>query len=225
MQSAAVRSISISSDDPRSVAKLWTAIALMERLAGLLLFVLSLPVLIAAAIAILTLSQRTPLVAHQRIGQGGKVIWVYKLRTMWSNSSDNVLWPLVECLRASDADCITPKKMNDPRITSRFAAFCRRLSIDELPQFWHVFRGEMALVGPRPLTRYELNAYYGAAAATVLKRKPGLSGLWQISGRSRLSYGQRRRLDLFMIRKWSVALYCRILIVTIPRVLIGKDAW
>lgn len=225
VQSAAVRSISILSEDARSVAKFWSAVALMERFAGLLLFVLSLPVLIAAAIAIVTLSRRTPLIAHQRVGQGGMIIWVCKLRTMWSGPSGGALWPLVEYLRAPDIDCITPKKMNDPRITNRFAAICRRLSIDELPQFWHVARGEMALVGPRPLTRYELNAYYGTAAAIILKKKPGLSGLWQISGRSRLSYAQRRRLDLFMIRKWSVALYCRILIVTIPRVLIGKDAW
>jgi lipopolysaccharide/colanic/teichoic acid biosynthesis glycosyltransferase len=152
-------------------------------------------------------------------------MWVLKVRTMWGNSSAGGLWPLVEYIRASDADCLVPKTAKDPRVTNRFAALCRRLSVDELPQLWHVIRGEMALVGPRPLTRYELNTYYGSAATTVLKKKPGLSGLWQISGRSRLSYAQRRRLDLFMIRKWSVSLYCRILLKTIPRVLVGKDAW
>lgn len=190
-----------------------------------MLFTLALPVLITVAVAVVVLSRRPPLVAHQRVGHGGRPIWVLKLRTMWSNSSTSGLWPLVEYIRASDADCFLPKKVKDPRVTNRFAALCRRLSIDELPQFWHVIRGEMALIGPRPLTRYELNTYYGSAATTILKKKPGLSGLWQVSGRSRLSYAQRRRLDLFMIRKWSVPLYCRILLKTIPRVIAGKDAW
>ncbi len=225
MQSAAIRSVTIPSDESRSGPKLWAAIAILERLTGVLLFTLALPLLIVVAAAVVLLSRRPPLIAHQRVGHGGRSIWVLKLRTMWSNSSAGGLWPLVEHIRASDTDCFLPKKVRDPRVTNRFAALCRRFSIDELPQLWHVIRGEMALVGPRPLTRYELNTYYGSAATTVLKRKPGLSGLWQISGRSRLSYAQRRRLDLFMIRKWSVPLYCRILLKTIPRVIVGKDAW
>jgi lipopolysaccharide/colanic/teichoic acid biosynthesis glycosyltransferase len=110
-------------------------------------------------------------------------------------------------------------------VTSRFAAFCRRYSLDELPQLWQVVRGEMSLVGPRPLTRQELDTYYGADASRIIAAKPGLSGLWQISGRSRLTYPQRRRLDLFLVRKWSVSLYLRILFTTLPRVAAGKDAW
>ena len=83
----------------------------------------------------------------------------------------------------------------------------------------------MALVAPRPLTRHELESYYGEDSEELLTRKPGISGLWQVSGRSRLTYGQRRRLDLFMIRKWSIWLYLRILVLTVPKVLAGKDAW
>jgi lipopolysaccharide/colanic/teichoic acid biosynthesis glycosyltransferase len=111
------------------------------------------------------------------------------------------------------------------RVTSRFAAFCRRYSLDELPQLWHVVRGDMALVGPRPLTRQELDTYYGPDAARVVLARPGLTGLWQIRGRSRLTYSQRRRLDVFLVEKWSISLYCRILFLTLPRVLGGKDAW
>ena len=134
-------------------------------------------------------------------------------------------WPgLIERVAETNVR-IVPKCANDPRVTSRFAAICRHHSIDELPQLWNVLRGEMAFIGPRPLTRSELADYYAGDAAELLTRKPGLSGLWQIRGRSRLSYRQRRRLDLFLIRQWSVRLYARILIATIPCVLFGKNAW
>jgi exopolysaccharide production protein ExoY len=101
----------------------------------------------------------------------------------------------------------------------------RKYSIDELPQLWHVVQGKMSLVGPRPMTAQELSDRYGQAAAEVLRFRPGLTGLWQIRGRSRLNYGQRRRLDLLFVRSWSVRLYFRILLATVPRVLTGKDAW
>lgn len=109
-------------------------------------------------------------------------------------------------------------------MTSPFAAFCRRYSLDELPQLWHVLRGEMALIGPRPLTLRELDIYYGSDAECVLSVRPGLSGLWQVRGRSRLPYPHRRRLDLFLVRNWSLGLYLKILLLTLPRVLAGKDA-
>jgi lipopolysaccharide/colanic/teichoic acid biosynthesis glycosyltransferase len=83
----------------------------------------------------------------------------------------------------------------------------------------------MALVGPRPLTASEIHVYYGASAIELLTRRPGLTGLWQIKGRSRLTYSQRRRLDLFLIRHWSPGLYLKVLLATIPRTLTGKDAW
>ena len=125
-----------------------------------------------------------------------------------------------------DPNCSAPpKERTDPRVTSRVATLCRRYSIDELPQLWHVLKGEMALLGPRPLTASEIQTYYGPAAVELLAVKPGLTGLWQTSGRSRLTYSQRRRLDLFMIRNWSAGLYLKILLRTIPAVLTGKDAW
>lgn len=189
-----------------------------------MLLIIVLPVLIAAALIIAALSRRSPLVAHSRVGLGGKPIWVLKLRTMWigDRRTGSIF---VERLPIVTSAFRGPKTADDPRVTSRFAAFCRRYSIDELPQLWNVVQGDLALVAPRPLTRQELDTYYGADAVLLLSRKPGLSGLWQISGRSRLTYRQRRRLDLFMIRKWSVLLYFRILILTLPRVLAGKDAW
>jgi lipopolysaccharide/colanic/teichoic acid biosynthesis glycosyltransferase len=113
----------------------------------------------------------------------------------------------------------------DSRVRSRFAAFCRRHSLDELPQLYHVARGEMSLVGPRPLTAEELRDWYGPAAATILSLRPGLSGLWQITGRNRLTYPQRKRLDVFLARRATAGLYVLILLRTIPRVLCGDDAY
>ena len=103
--------------------------------------------------------------------------------------------------------------------------FLRKYSIDELPQLWHVAQGKMSLVGPRPMTAQELSDHYVQAAAEVLRFRPGLTGLWQIRGRSRLNYKRRQRLDLHFVRHWSVRLYLRILVATVPRVLTGKDAW
>jgi lipopolysaccharide/colanic/teichoic acid biosynthesis glycosyltransferase len=127
--------------------------------------------------------------------------------------------------KIADYGAPSRKRQRDPRVTSPFAAFCRKFSIDEAPQLWHVVRGEMALIGPRPLTASELIEHYGASASEVLRLRPGLTGLWQVKGRNRLTYPQRLRLDLFMVRKWSIGLYLKILVATVPKVLLGKDAW
>lgn len=204
----------------------WVGVSIAERLgAGALLMLLTPPL---AVIGIVTaiLSRRSPLIAHLRVGQAGRPIWVLKFRTMWDRDSRrNGFATLVERLTPERAPAFEIKSSNDPRVTSRFAAACRRYSIDELPQLWHVLTGEMALVGPRPLTAAEIETYYSSAAEQLLSMKPGLSGLWQTKGRSRLSYRQRRRLDLFMVRKWSLSLYLRILAATLPTIVAGKDAW
>jgi lipopolysaccharide/colanic/teichoic acid biosynthesis glycosyltransferase len=116
------------------------------------------------------------------------------------------------------------KERIDPRVTSRFAVFCRRYSLDELPQLWQICCGEMSFVGPRPLTAAELAKYYGENTHDVLKLKPGLSGLWQVLGRNRLTYRQRRRLDLWLVRNFSPSLYFAILMRTPPQVLSGRNA-
>jgi lipopolysaccharide/colanic/teichoic acid biosynthesis glycosyltransferase len=117
------------------------------------------------------------------------------------------------------------KRRDDPRVWSRFARFCRRHSLDELPQLLHVVAGEMSLVGPRPVTPAEVSGIYGARAEEVLSAKPGLSGLWQISGRNRLPIEERCRLDLECVRKRSLGMYFRILMRTLPELLSGESAW
>jgi exopolysaccharide production protein ExoY len=205
---------------------LWLGIETLERFSAGALLAILLPVLALIGLVTVLLSRRSPLVAHRRVGKAGRQIWVVKLRTMWDRSSrEGELLTFVERLTPEFSQVTDVKNPNDPRVTSRFAVTCRKYSIDELPQLWHVVRGEMALVGPRPLTTTEIETYYRSAAGQLLSMKPGISGLWQIKGRSRLSYPQRRRLDLFMVRKWSLGLYIRILTATIPTVLAGKDAW
>ncbi len=194
----------------------------MERAAAAALFALMLPLLAVAAVCLRLLSGRAPLVAHLRVGMDGQPLWIWKLRTMWSPGPREP-FRLTERLTSSTTG--PPKLPEDPRVTSRFAVFCRRYSIDELPQLWQVALGELALVGPRPITRIEMDRYYAGAADELLRIRPGVAGLVQIMGRSRLSYAQRRRLDLFLVRRMSPGLYARILVELLPRVLRGEGAW
>jgi exopolysaccharide production protein ExoY len=198
-------------------------IACGERFAALVAVVVLLPFLAVVAGIVMLLSGRPPLVAHRRIGWHGAPFWMLKFRTMWPRERA-FTGGLIERLPADEAVPVV-KTGDDARVTSRFAKFCRRHSIDELPQLWHVVCGEMSLIGPRPVTAAEWNRYYGNSAAEVLELKPGLSGLWQTRGRNRLTYRQRRRLDIFLARHYCVLLYLRILGNTLPRLIAGRDAW
>lgn len=195
----------------------------IEQLFGIVAVTLLAPFLAVIALTIFLLSGRAPLVAHRRLGRDGRTLWMLKFRSMWNGSNSSDSSTFIEKLRDDRVPEI--KAGVDPRVTSRFAAFCRKFSIDELPQVWHVATGEMSFVGPRPMTPAEWSKYYGDSAAEVLQLKPGLSGLWQTRGRNRLTYRQRRRLDIFLARHYCLLLYLRILGQTVPRVLAGRDAW
>jgi lipopolysaccharide/colanic/teichoic acid biosynthesis glycosyltransferase len=202
----------------------------MERIAaGIALTAVS-PAMLALMGAVRAMSGRAPLVAHRRVGQYGDTLWVLKLRTMWEREKaprwkrgDKPRSGLVEYL--PDPAVPFVKNGNDPRVTSRLAAFCRRHSIDELPQLLHVASGTMRWVGPRPMTRAELDEHYGHEQTEVLTALPGLTGLWQVTGRNRLTYAQRRKLDLFLVRRYSWGLCARILLRTVREVLRPRDAW
>jgi exopolysaccharide production protein ExoY len=204
--------------------RIWSVIGPLERAASLMISILLLPLMASAAVAIAILSRRSPLVAHFRIGQFGAPFWTLKFRTMWPQGTRGGLRrEFIE--RIIDECGPEVKRLADPRVTSAFARFCRRFSIDELPQLFNVLRGEMSLVAPRPLTQGELVKYYGRDAAEILSVKPGITGLWQVMGRSRLTYEQRREMDLYLVRNRSLKLYFTILARTIPAVLKGKDGW
>jgi exopolysaccharide production protein ExoY len=202
---------------------IWSFIRPLERAASVLLLVLLSPLMVLAAAAIAMLSRRSPLVGHRRIGQFGAPFWTLKFRSMWGEAAGVGRGGLIEFI--VDERGPEYKRFADPRVSSAFARFCRQFSIDELPQLVNVVRGEMSLVGPRPVTQGELKRHYGADAAEMLRIKPGITGLWQVTGRSRLSFERRRELDLFLVRNRSARLYFTILMRTIPAVLKGKDGW
>ena len=201
----------------------WRTIGRAERLACVVALALLSPIWLTVATVITILSGESPLVAVLRSGRFGRPLWLLKFRTMWPEVRGAATsFRLVE--RIVDEEGPTKKEPSDVRITSRFARFCRRFSLDEIPQLMNVVAGEMSLVAPRPLTSSELREHYGEDAAEVLSARPGITGLWQISGRNSLTYAERRRLDLLLIRTLTPGLYARILARTIPVVLTGKNS-
>jgi lipopolysaccharide/colanic/teichoic acid biosynthesis glycosyltransferase len=193
-----------------------------ERAAALALLTAASPVLLVSMGTVAALSRRSPLIAHRRVGWQGESFWMLKLRTMWDNGGSPANG-LVE--RIEDIAGPQRKSAADPRVTSRFARFCRRHSIDELPQLWHVVRGEMALIGPRPLTAAEIRQFYGSDGEEVLQVKPGIAGLWQVSGRSRLTYPERLDFDLQFVRRRTPGMYLKIFVGALAEVISGTNAW
>jgi exopolysaccharide production protein ExoY len=196
---------------------------LPERLGAAAALVVASPVLFLTGAAIAVLSRRTPWIAHRRVGWRGKTLWMLKLRTMWGPETRGHSGGWIEYI--DDETGPENKDAGDPRVPHAFARFCRRHSLDELPQLLHVVRGEMSFVGPRPLTGRELRRHYGPDAAEILEAKPGLAGLWQVSGRNRLTYQQRRELDLRLVRGRSLRLYARVLLGAIAEVFGGENSW
>jgi exopolysaccharide biosynthesis polyprenyl glycosylphosphotransferase len=178
-------------------------------------------------LAIITSMKRTdpgPIFYRRRVvGVGGKEFDAFKFRTMVVNSQE-VLDELLDRDPEARAEYQQYYKLkNDPRIT-RVGQFLRKTSVDELPQLLNVLRGEMSLVGPRMITLEEVERYgrWGLNLHTV---KPGITGLWQTSGRSELTYEERVRLDMRYIRNYSIWLDLQILFQTIPAVLMSKGAY
>jgi lipopolysaccharide/colanic/teichoic acid biosynthesis glycosyltransferase len=173
---------------------------------------------IACLIVIIRLDSRGPaLFGQQRIGLRGKPFTLWKLRTMTHRSSQAIH---VQAARDWFDERPTGdryKTESDPRIT-RVGRYLRRSSLDELPQLFNVVRGEMSLVGPRPLMPYDRPSYGPLDFEREVVR-PGISGLWQVSGRDRLSARQMMALDIRYVREWSLGLDLKILALTVTTVL------
>lgn len=197
---------------------------LSERLAGLALLIAATPVTLASAVVLGVTYRRFPIIAHRRIGRHFTPFWMLKLRTMQPEGRQTARG-LFAIERLTTSPEATFKPQIDPRVSNWFASFCRRHSIDELPQLWHVACGQMSLIGPRPLTAEELEEHYGLAAQEVLAVKPGLSGLWQVQGRSYLSMPERVTIDLQFVRSKSRLMRLRIMLRTIHAVVLGNGAW
>lgn len=160
---------------------------------------------------------------HQRVGLKGKPFYCYKFRSMVPNA-EQVLQELLNKNPEARAEWEHSFKLkNDPRI-SPIGAFLRRTSLDELPQLWNVLLGDMSLVGPRPVIEAELERYADQKKYYRLVR-PGISGLWQISGRSDVDYAERVALDTWYIKNWTLWYDVAILFMTAKTVLAGKGAY
>jgi exopolysaccharide production protein ExoY len=187
-------------------------------IASLLIILAAIPIAIAAVL--ITLSSRGPvLYAQTRCGRHGTSFRCWKLRTMlWG--VDDYFVDRPELRQAFEKSW---KLGGDPRIT-RVGAFLRKTSLDETPQLWNVLRGEVSIVGPRPVVHNELAIMYGPHARTLLSVKPGLTGLWQVSGRSTLSYERRVALDLEYVARRSLIFDAAILLKTPLAVLSMRGA-
>jgi exopolysaccharide biosynthesis polyprenyl glycosylphosphotransferase len=161
----------------------------------------------------------SPFFGQQRVGKGGREFTVRKFRSMRPGADAQ----LTELLEYNEAEGPIFKMRDDPRRT-RLGTFIRRWSIDELPQLWNVLRGEMSIVGPRPATPREV-ALYEDWQRQRLDALPGLTGLWQVSGRSELGFSEQVLLDIMYIENWSIGLDLRIMLRTAPAVLSGKGAF
>ena len=186
---------------------------------ALALIVLFLP-LMAVVYALTKLDGGPAVFAHTRIGANGRRFKVLKFRTMVEDA-DAVLAALLARDDAARAEWDRDFKLqNDPRIT-RLGRFLRRSSLDELPQLFNVLAGSMSLVGPRPIVHDEVSRY-GTAIADYYRCKPGLTGLWQVSGRNDVSYGERVALDSLYARNWSFWMDISLMFRTVG-VVIGRS--
>jgi len=198
----------------RMVAK-----AVFDRVVGTALLALAAPVITIAAVAVRLTSSGSAFYWQTRVGVDGVPFTMWKIRSMQVDAGERV----GELVSLDEGAGVLFKVRADPRVTT-VGRILRRYSVDELPQLWNVVRGDMSLVGPRPPLGTEV-AQYADAVHRRLRVKPGLTGLWQVSGRSDLSWGESVRLDLRYVDNWSLGMDLLILWKTVRAVVLGAGAY
>ena len=191
---------------------------LLDVAVSVIILVLSLPAIGIAALAIKLTSPGSVLFKQQRIGLNGRIFTLYKFRTMIEDAHER----RAEVSHLNEMTGPVFKSKADPRVTF-VGRFLRKFSLDELPQLWNVLKGDMSLVGPRPPIPEEVASYHRWHRRR-LSMKPGLTCLWQISGRNNIDFDRWMQMDLQYIDNWSPSLDVKILLRTIPAVLLGKGA-
>jgi exopolysaccharide production protein ExoY len=181
------------------------------------------PLFLCVALLILLRDGRPVLIRHQRVGFGGKLFDCLKFRSMVANASETLERHLKDNPEAAREWEETRKLRDDPRVTP-VGQVIRRLSVDELPQLLNVVRGDMSIVGPRPVVVAELERY-GPAVNEYMQVRPGLTGPWQVSGRSDVSYEARVALDAEYVRNWTMARDLAIIARTVPAVVAAKGSY
>ncbi|MBE8949486.1 MAG: undecaprenyl-phosphate galactose phosphotransferase WbaP [Quinella sp. 3Q1] len=181
------------------------------------------PVLLAIALAVAIENRGHVIFAHRRVGAAGKKFSCYKFQTMVPDAEAKLKKYLAENPAAWQEWEETFKLTNDPRVT-KLGNFLRRTSLDELPQLWNVIRGEMSLVGPRPIVQAEVPRY-GKNIREYYMVLPGITGMWQVSGRSDTTYPERVAMDTWYVRNWSVWIDLMYLFKTVKAVVQGRGAY
>ncbi len=180
----------------RDGAKRWIDIG------GVLLLAPLIVPMVSVLWALVRVSGGSGFYRHRRVGLNGQTFWCWKIRTMTPDAQIRLTAHLLMHPERAREWAQNYKLADDPRVT-RLGRFLRKTSLDELPQFWNVLRGEMSLVGPRPVPRAELDNYTGFDWA-YLNLRPGITGVWQVSGRNGVSYSDRVRMDVGYLMKISV---------------------
>ena len=194
----------------------------MDIVGALMFFLLFGPVYLLVGLAVALSMGRPVHYWHNRIGEGGRRFRFFKFRSM-VHDSDTVLEDFLSSNDMARTQWDVFQKLEkDPRITP-IGQIIRKLSLDELPQFWNVLRGDMSLVGPRPCMERQ-QSLYGKRWHHYCAVKPGITGLWQVSGRNRLSFAQRVELDAHYVDNWSLWLDTRILFRTLGAVITGDGS-
>jgi len=203
----------------------------MDVVGSLLALTALLPLLLLVALAVKLTSEGPVLCRQTRLGAGGRTFTFLKFRTMFQNSDPSLHRDYVTRMIAGQdvaqvhrGDAGIYKIVDDPRITP-IGRILRRTSLDELPQFFNVLKGDMSMVGPRPPLPYEFECYSAWHRRRVLEGKPGLTGLWQVYGRSRTNFDDMVRLDLQYAQEWSLWLDLKILLKTPVAVIAGAGAY
>jgi exopolysaccharide biosynthesis polyprenyl glycosylphosphotransferase len=202
-------------DEPRFTGPQRLVKGTLDRVGAVLALVLVSPLLVVAALAVRLGSRGPALFRQARVGRDGRVFRVYKLRTMYVDAEQR----LNSLRAANEADGLLFKIKDDPRITP-VGQLLRRTSVDELPQLFNVLLGQMSLVGPRPLP-VAGDAFVGPEQRRHLV-KPGITGLWQVSGRAEQSWEDAVRLDLYYVENWSLSMDLVILLRTVLAVFRGE---
>ena len=203
----------------------------MDFTASMLVLVIGFPFFLAIALLIKLTSRGPVFFKQNRIGEHGDSFTLFKFRTMRTDCDDsshrefarNFILGRMQDSSLDDRDSSVYKLTDDPRVTA-VGSFLRKTSLDELPQFINILRGEMSIVGPRPPLAYEYDCYedWHKLRLTV---KPGLTGLWQVSGRSTVPFHEMVMLDLYYIENWTMLLDLKIMLRTVPVMLTGAGGF
>jgi len=182
-----------------------------------------LPILLAVALLVFAQDRGPIFFGQRRIGLHGEEFLCFKFRSMITNASERLQKYLAENPDARIEWAKDHKLKNDPRIT-KLGRFIRKTSLDEFPQLWNVLKGEMSLVGPRPIVQDEVRKY-GLSFSKYTAVKPGITGLWQVAGRNDVTYSRRVAMDRFFSKRKSVRIYLYILVMTVPAVLRQRGSY